>query len=218
MRPFRNSFSTKIVFYKRKIASKSAGSRRARAQLHRGVRSAIGHAVQKMEARRGLRGAGHIVQGRLRAEWSRERSHMHLGPDHRELPVDAGRPRGPGHQSPIGPYWRRVRVAGHAHPGQDDQTVERHHRYSTHPPRVLFGVNRFRRVSIVCPSRIWVVQVNVVGIETTFAGNVLAYVLFTAKKKKKSFADHFYNASCSKFPFSTSSRRLPGIYRDRYFV
>jgi len=118
----------KIVFYKRNIPLKPAGSRRARAQLHRCVRPAVGHAVQKMEARRELRGAGHIVQGRLRVERSRERSHMHLGPDHRELPVDAGRPRGTGHQPPTGPGRRHVRVAGHAHPRQNDQTLERDHR------------------------------------------------------------------------------------------
>jgi len=51
-----------------------------------------------MEARHELRGVRHIVQGRVRSEWPRERSHMHLGPDHRQLPVDAERPLGSGHQ------------------------------------------------------------------------------------------------------------------------
>jgi len=59
------------------------GSRRARAQLHSGVRPAVGHAVQKVEARNELRGARHIVQGRMRPKWPRKRPHMHLGPNHR---------------------------------------------------------------------------------------------------------------------------------------
>lgn len=81
-----------------------------------------------MEAGRGLRGVGHIVHGRLRAQRPRERSYLYLGLDHRKLPVDTRRPRGTGHQPPTGPGRWFVRVAGHAHPGSNDQTLERDHR------------------------------------------------------------------------------------------
>lgn len=80
-----------------------------------------------METGRGLRGAGHIVQRWLRAERPRERSYMYLGPDHRKLPVDVGRSRGPSYQPPTGPSRWHIRVARHAHPGPNDQTLERDH-------------------------------------------------------------------------------------------
>lgn len=108
--------------------SSFAGSGRTRTELHRGVRPAVGHSVQEVEARRELRGAGHIVQGRLRDERPRERAHMHLGPDHRQLPMDAGRSPGAGHESPAGPGRRHLRVAGHVRPRPDGQALERDHR------------------------------------------------------------------------------------------
>lgn len=104
------------------------GSGRTRAELHRGVRPAVGHSVQEVEARRELRGAGHIVQRRLRDERPRERAHMHLGPDHWQLSVDAERPLGAGYEPPARPGRGHVRVTGHARPRPDGQTLERDHR------------------------------------------------------------------------------------------
>lgn len=78
-----------------------------------------------MEAWCELRGAGYIIQGRLCAERSRKRAHLYLGPDHWELPVDAERPRGAGHQPKTRPCRGYIRVAGYPHPRPNDQTMER---------------------------------------------------------------------------------------------
>lgn len=49
----------------------------AKPKLHRGVRPAVGHAVQEVEARLRHRGAGHQLRGRLRR--LRPRRHQDTG-------------------------------------------------------------------------------------------------------------------------------------------